>query len=100
MHGVGVAEQVVQVAEDLLVGADQEDADVVGLRRSQGCSSSTSFTSCVSMNWSILPSLSQVRSAKTPRRVGFSSSRWIGMIGNSCFIAQWSGADWNTEKLP
>ncbi len=31
MDGVGVAEQVVEVAEDLLVGADQEDAEVVGL---------------------------------------------------------------------
>ena len=30
VHRVGVAEQVVQVAEDLLVGADQEDAEVVG----------------------------------------------------------------------
>ena len=29
MHRVGVAEEVVQVAEDLLVGADQEDAEVV-----------------------------------------------------------------------
>ena len=33
MHGVGVAEQVVHVAEDLLVGADQEKADVVVLVR-------------------------------------------------------------------
>ena len=31
MHGVGVAEEVVQVAEDLLVGAHQEHADVVRL---------------------------------------------------------------------
>ena len=31
VHGVGVAEQVVQVAEDLLVGADQEHAEVVRL---------------------------------------------------------------------
>ena len=31
VHGVGVAEQVVQVAEDLLVGADQERAQVVRL---------------------------------------------------------------------
>jgi hypothetical protein len=52
------------------------------------------------MNWSILPSLSQVRSAKMPRRVGSWSRRWIGITGNSCFTAQWSGIDWNTEKLP
>ena len=31
VHGVGVAEQVVEVAEDLLVGAHQEDAEVVRL---------------------------------------------------------------------
>ncbi len=31
VHGVGVAEQVVHVAEDLLVGADEEDAQVVRL---------------------------------------------------------------------
>ena len=31
MHGVGVTEQVVEVAEDLLVRADQEDAEVVVL---------------------------------------------------------------------
>ena len=31
VDGVGVAEQVVQVAEDLLVGAEQERAEVVRL---------------------------------------------------------------------
>ena len=31
VHRVGIAEQVVQVAEDLLVGAGQEDAQDVGL---------------------------------------------------------------------
>ena len=31
VHGVGVAEQVVEVAEDLLVRADEEDAEVVVL---------------------------------------------------------------------
>ena len=36
---VGVAEQVVQVAEDLLVGAEQERAEVVRLARRSGCSS-------------------------------------------------------------
>ena len=38
-------------------------------------------------------------SCSVPRRVGGSSSRWIGMIGNSWSIAQWSGSDWNSEKL-
>ena len=31
VHGVGVAEEIVQVAEDFLVGADQERAEVIGL---------------------------------------------------------------------
>ena len=31
MHGVGVAEEIMEIAEDLLVGADQERAEVVGL---------------------------------------------------------------------
>ena len=31
---------------------------------------------------------------------GLSSSRWIGITGKSCLTAQWSGADWNTEKFP
>ena len=30
---------------------------------------------------------------------GFSLSRWIGMTGKSCLIAQLSGIDWNSEKL-
>ena len=47
----------------------------------------------------MVPSLSQVRSAITPRRVGSSSRRWIGSTGKSCFTAQWSGTLWNTEKL-
>ena len=51
------------------------------------------------MNWSILPSLSQVRSASTARRVGCSLSRWIGSVGKSWRTAQWSGSDWKSEKL-
>ena len=31
MHGVRVAEEVVQVAQDLLVGADEKHAQVVGI---------------------------------------------------------------------
>ena len=48
---------------------------------------------------SILPSESQVMSASIALRSGCSSSRWIGMIGNSWSIAQMSGSDWNTEML-
>ena len=51
------------------------------------------------MNWSILPSESQVMSPSTACAVGCSFSRWIGMTGNSCLIAQLSGIDWNSEKL-
>ncbi len=51
------------------------------------------------MNWSILPSESQVMSPSTARRVGASLRRWIGMIGKSCLIAQLSGIDWKIEKL-
>ena len=51
------------------------------------------------MNWSTLPSESQVMSPSTAWRVGCSSSRWIGMIGNNCLIAQLSGMVWNSEKL-
>jgi hypothetical protein len=36
VHGVGVAEEVVQVAQDLLVGAGQEDAEDVRLVRRDG----------------------------------------------------------------
>ena len=31
MHGVGVAEQIVHVAEDFLIGSDKEHAEIVGL---------------------------------------------------------------------
>ena len=51
------------------------------------------------MNWSILPSESQVMSPSTALRVGRCLSRWIGITGNNCLIAQLSGIDWNSEKL-
>ena len=51
------------------------------------------------MNWSIFPSESHVMSPSTPRRVGASNRRWIGMIGKSWFTAQLSGIDWKIEKL-
>jgi hypothetical protein len=31
--------------------------------------------------------------------VGRSASRWIGITGNNCLIAQLSGMDWKSEKL-
>ena len=51
------------------------------------------------MNWSTLPSESQEISPRMPWRNGSSFSRWIGMMGNSCFTAQLSGMLWNSEKL-
>ena len=38
-------------------------------------------------------------SPSTAYRVGRSFSRWIGINGNNCLIAQLSGIDWNSEKL-
>ena len=38
-------------------------------------------------------------SPSTAWRVGCSSSRWIGMIGKSCLMAQLSGMLWKSEKL-
>ena len=75
VHGVGVAEQVVQVAQDLLVGAGQEDAEDVGLALANGCSSSDGLPFRPPANRSITPSESQVMSCSVPRRVGCSSSR-------------------------
>ena len=73
VHDVRVAEQVVQVAQDLLVGADQEEARGSRARPfCSGCSSSVRLTSRRSMKRSILPSESQVMSARIARRVGFS----------------------------
>ena len=61
---IGVAKQVVQVAEGLLVGADEEDADVVVLVGLGGRAAGARWaTSSRSMKRSILPSQSQVMSA-------------------------------------
>ena len=65
---VGVAEQVVQVAEGFLIGTDEEDADVVGfVRASARGAAGRLATSSRSMKRSILPSQSQVMSASTAR---------------------------------
>ena len=70
VDGVGVAEQVVQVAEDLLVRAEQERAEVVRLAVEGVQLQRAACTSRRSMNWSILPSESQVMSPSTAWRVG------------------------------
>ena len=82
MHRVGVAEQVVQVAEDLLVGADEEDAEVVVLAGERVQLEHVLDVAAID-EVSILPSESQVMSASTARRVGSSLRRWIGRIGKS-----------------
>ena len=99
MHDVRVAEQVVQVAERLLVCADQERAEVVLLAGHQLVHFERALHVALRTKRSILPSESQVRSASTALRAGRSSSRCSGMIGNNWSIAQLSGSDWKTEKL-
>ena len=48
------------------------------------------------MKRSTLPSLSQVRSARVAGTVGSSPRRWMGMMGNSCWMAQLSTAERKT----
>jgi hypothetical protein len=45
-----------------------------------------------------LPSESQVRSARVAGTVGSSPRRWMGMMGNSCWMAQLSTAERNTAE--
>ena len=82
VHGVGVAEQVVQVAEDLLVRAGEEDAEdvvlaVAELDAARGWAAPScrrrSDRSC-RPNRRSRPA--GCRAASAPR-----ASRWIGMIG-------------------
>ena len=47
----------------------------------------------------ILPSESQVMSCIVAVRSGRSSSRLMGMMGNSWSIDHESGSDWKSEKL-
>ena len=101
MHGVGVAEQVVQVAEDLLVGADQEARRCSTARRSGGCSSSdvlhvAQVDELVDLAVAVA---GEVGEDAAPRRL-LGSGGGSASIGKSCFTAQWSGTDWKTEKLP
>ena len=98
VHGVRVAEQVVQVAEDLLIGAEEEHAEVVGLAvervQLQRALDVAQVDELVDLAVRVAGDVAEHR-----LRVGGSFSRWIGMIGNSCLTAQLSGIDWNTEKL-
>ena len=99
VDGVGVAEQVVQVAEDLLVRADQERAEVVRLAvervQLQRLPHVAQVDELVDLAVGVAGDVAEHGAMhRAPR-----SSRWIGMIGKSCLIAQLSGIDWNTEKL-
>ncbi len=58
------------------------------------------FMPCGSMKWSMRPSESQVMSEMMPWREGNSPSRCTGMMGKSWSMAQESGRDWKTLKLP
>ena len=99
MHGVGVAEQVVQVAQDLLVRAGEEDAEDVGLalvhrmqleRRLPLPAAGEAVDHAVRVAGDVL---------QGPAPGGRSISRWIGMIGKSWSIAQLSGSDWKTREV-
>ena len=87
VNGIGVSKQVVEVTQDLLIRTDQEHADVIGCARpGVELDQLLCFTG---IDEPIdLPSLSQVKSTKTPRRVGCSSRRWMGITGKSCLTAQ------------
>jgi hypothetical protein len=93
VHGVGVAEQVVQVAEDLLIGADQEHADVVRLAVPGVQLEHFFHVALVDELVDPCRSLSQVEvRRRPPRRTGFSSSRWMACPGRVA-STPWSGAD-------
>ena len=97
---VGVAEQVVDVAEDFLVRADHEEAEAVALARAQARAAAARYRGPRSRR--------RCRSCRRSRRSGrrsrraasaASSRRSIGMIGNTWSIAHTSGIDSNTQKL-
>jgi hypothetical protein len=97
---VGVAHQVVQVAEGFLVGAHQEDAEIVGLAldervHRQRAPQAARLDEAVDLAVGVAGDVGEDRAAR-----GCSVCRCTGMIGNTCSIAQTSGSDWNTEKLP
>ena len=52
------------------------------------------------MKWSMRPSESQVMSEMMPWREGNSLRRCTGITGKSWSMAQLSGRDWKTLKLP
>ena len=72
---MGVAEQVVQVAERFLIGADQENGEVILLAVGDVVQLERALDLAMADKWSILPSESQVMSPSTACWVGRSLSR-------------------------
>ena len=99
MHGVRIAEQVVQVAEDLLIRADQEDAEVVRMAvermQRQRPLDVAAIDELIDLAVRVAGDVAEHRVARSGR----SFSRWIGSTGKSCLMAQLSGIDWKSEKL-
>ena len=98
---IGVAEQVVQVTQGLLVGAHQEYTQVIvfpGYQAVQVQRVALALRGREAIDLAIAIA-GEVRQYRRARRVS-PTSRWIGIIGNSWSIAQISGSDWNRLKLP
>ena len=99
VHGVGVAEEVVQVAQDLLVGADQEGGDqVLAAVRAVQLEEALHVAQVDELVDLAVAVAGEVGDdARGAAAAWF--RRWIGIVGKSCFTAQWSGIDWKSEKL-
>ncbi len=95
-----VAEEVVQVAEGFLVGADQECGQVVlvaflEIMHFQRALDLALADEAVDLAVGVAGDVGQHGACAS----GTPFSRWIGMIGNSWSMAQLSGSDWNTDML-
>jgi len=99
VHHVGVAEEVVQVAERLLVGAHHERGEVVrlGLAQLVHLERALGLAHAGEVVDLAVGVAGDVRQHRVAQRLLV--ERWIGMIGNSWSIAQLSGSDWNTDTL-
>jgi len=94
----GCRRQVVHVAEDFLVRADEKDREVVRVAV-QRVQRQRALDVAAVDELVDLP----VRVAGDVAEHGVVgrglSRRWIGITGKSCLMAQLSGIDWNSEKL-
>ena len=88
MHFGDAAEEIVQIAHDVLVGAHHEQAEVINLAGMDPMQRQR-FAHVLQVDeLQTFPSESQVMSTSVPLRSGGVVSRWIGMIGNSWPSAQ------------